>query len=241
MILLTGCASNEALYFGTYSRIGIDASTDGIGIGAKNHAFNLAPSKTDGSAFSVLGHSDMDLSYTKAVITEEFATGKAATCAAYKKTNKEFTKNILEAEDAEKSLNNNANTDKPKIGTVIFGTYSSLSIFDLSWYNSVSNGINFGYKRGTGVKLPIVNDQVGDVYSLVTINTTETDGTGGTIAPKSETGGTRSTYIFATGKAAIIKASQRANNLNNLSDQKDREEYAGCFDFNVTTAEDEAK
>jgi len=89
-LLLSGCASNDALYFGSYTRVGIDASVDGIGIGAKNAALNITPPKKEGGAFDVIGTSDIDIAYTNAVVKEVIAVGEAAKCAARKKTSLEI-------------------------------------------------------------------------------------------------------------------------------------------------------
>jgi hypothetical protein len=201
-VTLSGCAS-DSLYFGTYTRVGIDASSDGAGIGAKNAALNIAPPKKDGSAFDVLGTSDLDLSYNNALIHEVFAVGDAAICASY------TSKAAYVA--GEKRQPNVSQKGAP--GALIFGSYTSWSLLDLSWGSATGTGINFGYKRGVGVKLPIVKDQVGPVFASVWINTLKsTDSPAG--APQSATKGSRSVYVFATGYAAVIKASEGAAQLN---------------------------
>lgn len=203
VFLLAGCASNDSLYFGTYTRIGIDVSADGAGIGAKNAALNITPPKKEGGTFNVLGTSDLDIAYTDTVIKEIFAVGEAAKCAALKTAT--FTLTDL------KLFLSKSDDDEPAVGPLIFGTYSSWSLLDLSWGDATSIGINFGYKRGTGVKMPIVNDKVGSVYASISINTTDQNHVD---APKSNIGGTRNKHTFATGEAAIIKASQKASSLN---------------------------
>lgn len=80
---IAGC-SHDSLYFGSYTRVGIDASATGAGIGVKNAALNIAPPKSNGQLYDVLGTTDMDLGYTYAVINEEIAVGDAANCAAQK-------------------------------------------------------------------------------------------------------------------------------------------------------------
>lgn len=205
---LSGCAS-DSLYFGTYTRIGIDASKDGVGIGAKNAALNVTPPKKDGTAFDVLGTSDLDLAYTNVVIKEIVAVGDAAICAAQK------SKPV----GAVRALTDQVDT-KPAVGPVIFGTYSSWSLIDLSWGDATAAGINFGYKRGVGVKLPIINDTVGSVYASISVNTSNQE----TVAEKTNIGGVRNKYTFATGSAAIIKAAQEANVLNGGDTS-----YEGCL------------
>ena len=209
-LMLAGCASNDSLYFGTYTRVGIDASSDGVGIGAKNAALNVTPPKSDGTAFDVLGTSDLDIAYTNTVIKEIVAVGEAAKCAASIKPRAELEAALL------------ATASEPAaVGPLIFVTYSSWSLLDLSWGDATATatGINFGYKRGTGIKMPIVDDQVGSAYASITVNTTDSD----TVADKSNISGTRNRHTFATGQAAIIKASQEAKVLN------DNEEYEGCI------------
>lgn len=205
---LSGCAS-DSLYFGTYTRVGIDASTDGAGIGAKNAALNVTPPKKDGTAFDVLGTSDLDLAYTNVVIKEIVAVGDAAICAAQKSKPAGAARALAEPADA-----------KPAVGPVIFGAYTSWSLIDLSWGGATATGINFGYKRGVGVKLPIVNDTVGSVYASVSVNTTDQE----TVAERTNIGGTRNKYTFATGSAAIIKAAQEAKALNGGDAS-----YEGCL------------
>jgi len=210
-LALSGCAS-DSLYFGTYTRVGIDASTDGAGIGAKNVALNIAPTKKDGTAFDVLGTTDLDIAYSDVVIKEVVAVGDAAKCAAMK--NK-----AAGGKTADQLIKLDA-AQPPAVGPIIFGAYTSWSLIDLSWGGATATGINFGYKRGVGVKLPIVNDNVGAVYASVSVNTTD----GETVAPKTNVGGTRSKYTFATGSAAIIKAAQEASSLNGGDTS-----YAGCL------------
>lgn len=207
-LALTGCAT-DSLYFGTYTRVGIDASTDGAGIGAKNVTLNIAPPKKDGTAFDVLGTSDIDLAYTDVVIKEIVAVGEAARCAAQR----DKPANAKTATDVSEEK-------PPAVGPVIFGAYTSWSLIDLSWGGATATGINFGYKRGVGVRLPIVNDSVGPVYASVQINTTDDD----TVAEKTNVGGTRNIYTFATGSAAIIKAAQEAKALNGGDSS-----YEGCL------------
>lgn len=204
---LSGCANDDSLYFGTYTRIGIDASTDGFGIGAKNAALNKTPTKKNGEAFDVLGTSDLDIAYTNTVIKEVIAVGEAARCAARKKSIPEVEASGFKDID-----------EPPIVGPLIFGTYSSWSLLDLSWGDAISTGINFGYKRGTGVKMPIINDQVGSAFASITVNTTDNS----TVVAGSNINGTRNTHTFATGRAAIIKASQEAKALNNNN-------YDGCI------------
>lgn len=69
-----GC-TKDAIYFGTYTRVGIDASTDGAGIGLKNSALNIARTREDGRAFDMLGSMDMDLGYTYVIVDEKVAWG----------------------------------------------------------------------------------------------------------------------------------------------------------------------
>src|SRR5688572_2608315 len=192
-ICLSGCS--HSIYFATHTRVGIDASTDGAGIGGKTAAIAYAPPKKDGSAFDILGYSDIDASYKDTVMDEEFAIGAAAVCAASTAAKME----VLQAAAEEKA------------SPLIFGSYSSFSLVELSWGNSVSTGITFGYKRGAGIRMPIgKDDKIGDAYARVTVNTTDTDRDN---ALKSNLGGIRYMHTFATGKAAVLKARARADEL----------------------------
>lgn len=196
LVALTGCTNS--LYFGTYTRVGIDASADGAGIGGKNATLNIAPTKKDGSTFDVLGTSDVDLSYSDVIISERLAVGEAARCAAVKSPSLDRA-TIM------------AGTEKPPTaGPVIFGTYSSFSLVDLSLNNSVSPGITFGYKRGTGLRMPVENDEVGSAYASISVNTSDK----GATHTQSAIGGIRNKHVFATGTAALIKASEDAPALN---------------------------
>jgi len=186
--------------------VGIDASATGAGIGVKNAALNIAPPKSNGQLYDVIGTTNMDLGYTYAVINEEIAIGDAANCAAQKL----------------QSTNINSFSDSGKTsGAVVFGAYTSWALLDLSWGDATSKGIHLGYKRGVGVRVPVRDDNVGAVYANTMLNTTDTASLD---TPKSEFGGARYSQTFATGKAAIIKASGRSAQLNGGD-----KSYAGCL------------
>jgi len=214
LLFITGCQSKDVLYFGTYTRVGVDASTDGGGIGVKNAAFNITPQQEDGNVFSVLGTSDIDVSYFDTVINEVFAVGDAAKCASSKIA-------LADPQDALGISQQSNSLIKP----IVFATYSSWSLVDLSFGNATAVGINFGYKRGTGVKMNVVNGKVGSVYSSTSVNTTSNSATEN-IAPKSNISGTRNKHVFATGDAALIKASQEAPKLNGGDSN-----YQGCLNL----------
>jgi hypothetical protein len=196
---LAGCPS-KALYFGTYTRVGIDVSQDsgGAGIGVKNIALSIAPPKKDGTAFDVLGTSDIDLGITDLAMSEIVAIGPAALCAAGASDR---------ATLAAAAVAPNAKSHGP----LIFSAATSWSLLDLSWGDATGAGLTFGYKRTVGIRMPIVSDTVGAAFAKVTINTTST--THGE-AEKSEIGGTRSKFVFSTGQAAVIKAGQKATEVN---------------------------
>ena len=215
ILFINGCAS-QSLYFGTYNRVGIDASTNGVGIGTKVAAVNITPPKSDGSAFDVLGTSDLDINYIDVVIKEIVAVGKAAKCASISTPTFSTINDFLLGEKTEE------NNKAEYIGRIIFGAYSSWSLLDLSWGGATATGINFGYKRGVGIKVPIVNDKIGSAFALITVNTASTSKSE-TVALKSNIGGTRSKHTFATGNAAIIKASKEAGPLN------DDNQHSGCL------------
>jgi hypothetical protein len=206
LISTTAACGHDSLYFGSYTRVGIDASATGAGVGVKNAALNIAPPKSDGQLYDVIGTTDMDLGYTYAVINEEIAVGDAANCAAQK----------------QRSTHVDALSDGGKTsGAVVFGAYTSWALLDLSWGDATSKGIHFGYKRGVGVRVPVREDSVGAVYANTMLNTTNKAALG---TPKSEFGGARYSQTFATGKAAIIKASGRSAQLNGGDNS-----YAGCM------------
>lgn len=148
----------------------------------------------------------MDLGYTYAVINEEIAVGDAANCAAQKIKSTP----VAQLSDGGKTS-----------GAVVFGAYTSWALVDLSWGDATSKGIHFGYKRGVGVRVPVHDDSVGAVYANTMLNTTDRASLD---TPKSEFGGARYSQTFATGKAAIIKASGRSTELNGGDDS-----YAGCL------------
>jgi len=217
-LMLCSCVTDNALYFGSYSRVGIDVSSDGAGIGVKNATLNVSAPKENGGAFDLLGQNDTDLSFKDAVIRETVAAGPAAICAAKKEKDP-----AVESQQVRKA--------RSKPGKIYFGTYTSFSLVDLNWGGSPSPGINFGYKRGVGLRLPVVDDSVGSAFASIEINTTDEDrtvapagvlasdqptdtGAGPEQIPKTQIKGVRSRQIFATGEAAVIKAAQFAGVLN---------------------------
>lgn len=192
LLLLTGCAT-DSLYFGAYTRIGIDASADGAGIGAKTAAINITQTAEDGTPFDVLGMSDFDLSHRDAIVREIVATGRAARCAA--KTEQPAPEIRDDEEEGE--------VDEKK-QRLYFGSFTSFSLFDLNWGATPTPGITFGYKRAVGVRVPIENDQVGSIYAKVIINTTDNKGDEDDRSKLEH--GVRTRHEFATGKAAVIRA-----------------------------------
>lgn len=193
--LMAGCSStSESLYFGTYTRVGIDASTDGVGIGVKNSTVQITPPKKDGSSFDVVGTSDIDLGYTYAIIEETVAVGAAAVCASKAQTEKSVTEVV----------SNQRSSTEVVYDSVIFGAFTSWSLLDLNvGANSPSQGINFGYKRGVGVKMPIKDDKVGSIFAKITVNNSKSDR-----VSQPYDGGTRTVQTFATGIPAIIMSSR---------------------------------
>lgn len=214
-LFLSGCA-NKDLYLASYSRVGIDGSTNGAGIGAKSGYIKVSPTKPDGSPYTVLGSSDIDVSITNVIIEEVLATGMAAICAANKKTDPALVAptDKINAFILEKMEDRSISVTQGKSPTLIFGSYSSWSLIDLSWAEASSQGINFGYKRSTGLKIPTPSgsEDIASVYAKVTVNTTSDKGQYTT-----RINGIRNTHTFATGAAAIIKASRNANILSGLA------------------------
>ena len=201
LIICSGCT--KSLYMSSYTRVGIDASADGIGIGAKNATINTAPTKSTGEAFNVLGTVDLDIKYTGVILKEVVATGKASECAAYVRPSVEALSNTT------KFLNTLTAQEKGKPNKLYFGTYTSWSLIDLSWRQATGSGLNFGYKRGVGLKMPIKDDNIGSVYADISLNTTDQ----GDDISKSKINGYRSIQTFATGQPAIIKASLNSEKL----------------------------
>ncbi len=195
LFILTGCASN-AVYFGTATNLGIDISSESTNIiGYKNTQIARVPPTQKGDAFSVLGTSDVDLSLTDVAIYERFATGEAADCAA--------SANARAA----------ALTPPTGLGSLIFGSYTSISFIDFNF--GATNpfvGGSMGYKRATATMIPITNDKLRSVYAESSVNTIKTaDGADPAVA--SRTGGMRFVQNFATGKAAMIRAKANVKKL----------------------------
>jgi len=197
-IFLSGCANK--VYFGTSTRLAIDFSSDGAGIGYKNAQMAIVPPKENGTEYSVLGNSDVDISLSKIRIDEEFATGLAAEHASQTK-----------------ALTRESNAVH---GDLLFGAYTSVSIVDLNF--GVTNpfqGATFGYKRATATIIPIVNDSLRSVYARTSINSESYDAD--TNPCGSKTDGLRFVQLFATGQAAINMAKQNEGSLSKANNSKD--------------------
>ncbi len=227
MHLLAGCVnSKKNLYFGTYTRIGIDASANNSGIGFKTAAIKVAPPKKNGKSFDVLAQSDVTLSYFDVVVDEVVAVGDPAKCASY--LNPAQYAATLRSQQNLNPKNIDAfqiasNTSQFSHGPIIYGASTGWSLIDLSWGGTPGAGINFGYKRTVGIKMPVVDNNIGDAYARIQINSSNDSKTNGT-APISLTNkGTRTINSFATGQAAIIKAANQAQLLN------DDAKFKGCL------------
>lgn len=210
LLILNGCSNN--LYMSSYTRVGIDLSEDGVGIGSKNATINTAPTNSKGEAFDVLGTIDLDIKTTGIILKEVVATGLASECASYEMPNDPTEKNN-EALTKFVTISNNKfiNSENNEAGILFFGSYTSWSLIDLSWRQATGSGLNFGYKRGVGLKMPVKNDSIGSVYADLSLNTTEE----GDEETKSKIEGYRSIQTFATGRPAIIKASRNSERLTN--------------------------
>ncbi|MFJ2683344.1 hypothetical protein ACIOYV_06345 [Pseudomonas sp. NPDC087342] len=209
VVSLSGC-STDSLFVGTYTRVGIDASQDGAGggIGVKNVAMTIAPTKANGQAYDVLGTTDVDLAFSNLVLSETVATGEAAVCASGKS---KVTELIALAEKA----------TKPQ-GPLIFVASTSWSLLEVSLGEATGPGISFGYRRTVGIRMPIKNETIGSTFASVSISTVDNDH--GSTAPKTEIGGTRSVYTFATGKASVNMAQKYASKIASNS------QHIGCPD-----------
>lgn len=194
---LAGCSTPNALYVGTYTRVGIDASQNGAGggIGFKNVAMTIAPTKSTGEAYDVLGTTDVDLALNNLVLVETVATGEAAVCASGKSALAVLVKNVT------------AKTPKPP-GPLIFLADTSWSLLEVSMGEAAGPGISFGYRRTVGIRMPIKNEKIGSSYASVSISTLAIDHT--STAKKTEVSGTRSVYTFATGEASVNMAQKYA-------------------------------
>lgn len=192
-VFLSGCANK--VYFGTATSLAIDFSSNGAGIGYKNSQMAIVPPKENGTEFSVLGSSDIDISLSKIMIDEEFATGEAAEYASQ-----------------DNLSNQNLNTTH---GNLLFGAYTSVSIIDLNF--GVTNpfqGATFGYKRATATIIPIVDDSLRSVYAKTSINSEQYDAQTNPCGTKTD--GLRFVQLFATGKAAVTLAEQNRTSLETV-------------------------
>ncbi len=214
---LIGCAKNT-VYFGTNTNLAIDvdASSGSANIGYKNSQFASIPPKDDGTSFSILGSSDVDVSISDMVIEEEFATGLAAECAASRKTKK--------GDDKEE--------DKTQYGTLLFASYFSVSLFDVNLgADNPFLGASIGYKRSTATVIPIKNDKLRSVYAKTSVNTLpyESSDSGSTTNKgnndtRTHTKGIRFKQDFATGRASQYLASYNAKSLTKIDNA------AGCIE-----------
>lgn len=197
---LTGCAAPDALFVGTYTRLGIDASQSGAGggIGFKNVAITVAPTKTTGEAYDILGTTDVDLAFDKLALVETVATGEAAVCASGKSTVADLAKKLEE-------------TERKSRGPLIFLADTSWSLIEVSMGEAAGPGISFGYRRTVGIRMPIKNENIGSVYASVSISTLDTDHAN--TAKKTEVDGIRSVYTFATGAASVKMAQRYATDI----------------------------
>ncbi len=205
VIFLSGCANK--VYFGTATSLAIDFSSNGAGIGYKNAQMAIVPPKENGTEFSVLGSSDIDISISKIIIDEEFATGEAAEYALH---------NDLLREDL--------NTTH---GNLLFGAYTTVSIIDLNF--GVTNpfqGATFGYKRATATIIPIVDDSLRSVYAKTSINSEQYDAQTNPCGTK--TNGLRFVQLFATGKAAINMAKKNQESLETAGSSNKISKKAVC-------------
>jgi hypothetical protein len=203
--VLAGCTTTNTLFVGTYTRAGIDVSqeTAGGGIGVKNAALTIAPTKTTGEPFDVLGTSDIDLSFTDVALNEVVATGTAAVCASG------VTKKTAAMFAAEEKAR--AKTEKEATGPLIFAAVTSWSLIEVNAGQVTGPGVSFGYKRTVGIRMPVKEDKIGATFATVAINTKSTAHANG--APKSELDGIRSVYTFSTGEAAINMARKYADQV----------------------------
>lgn len=208
--VLSGCATTDTLYVGTYTRAGIDLSTEGggAGIGVKSVAMTIAPTKESGEAYDILGKADIDLAFNDLAMYEVVATGPAAVCAS--------------GRDSTKTIATLSSDNNQPASPLIFASISSWSLIEVSLGDVTGPGVSFGYKRTVGIRMPIKDEQIGSTFASVAINTTSTDHPNS--AKKSEVAGARSVYVFSTGNAALKMAQQYAGALAGDS------RHQGCAD-----------
>ncbi len=211
VVAMFGCSSRN-LYFGTATQIGLDVSGTSqvpnrvsLGYGRVETAY--VPNKTDGTAHSVMGALDSDITWFSGQrIKQIFATGEAAQNAAG---------GVYGAGGVVACQKESADDRAP----LYFGTVQSFGL-DLSFGgNNVAPGLVVGYKRAEGTVIPVVDPscEVRPVYADISIDSTSHSAgqsqTAQTVPSQIE--GVRIVQRFATGQAAIDMTSQPqiANNL----------------------------
>ncbi|WP_295879957.1 hypothetical protein [uncultured Thiohalocapsa sp.] len=190
----SGCGG-PSVYFAGYTRIGVDASVDGAGVGVRQSAVTLSPPRADGGAHDLAAVTDMDLSLTDLVISQDLATG-----------------------DAANALSTDGNSLAPQRGTgqfeedsrLLFGSFTSWSLLEVNAPDSASPGILFGFKRAVALRVPVRKDRIGATYAGVDINTTGDRHHG--VPASALPGGVRNSYRFATGRPAVALAKQWLGN-----------------------------
>jgi hypothetical protein len=208
VVMMSGCSARN-LYFGTATQIGLDVSGTAqvpnrvsLGYGRVETAY--VPNKPDGTAHSVMGSLDSDITWFSGQrINQVLATGEAAQNAAG--SNHSVGQQV--------PCQKESTDDRAPL---YFGTVQSFGV-DLSFGgNNVAPGLVVGYKRAEGTVIPIVDPscEVRPVYADISIDSTSHTG-GAPEAAASQIGGVRIVQRFATGQAAIEMTSEPeiANNL----------------------------
>lgn len=240
LIFTAGCA-NESLFFATKTSVGIDISASNgsprANIGYDRTEAAIVPAKPDGSAHSVLGGLDADLSFNQVRIKQIFATGKAADLAAgdiiILAKNKQPPAGKALAAPAAPSTGPGAAT--PRLPQpIVFATDASFSLINIQIDNNGLPGSGSTlYRRSEATLIPIKQgqDEVASVYADISIDTSSKDENtpdSGYSWIEREVGehptrfsgfGVRIVQSFATGTAAesLVQHPDITNKLNKIA------------------------
>lgn len=251
LIFTAGCAS-ESLFFSTKTSVGIDISaTNGSprgNIGYDRTEAAIVPAKSDGSAHSVLGGLDADLSLFDVRIKQIFATGKAADLAA--------DNNVGKAAPSTNSAPATPGTaaDKKLGQPIVFATDASFSLLNIQIDNNGLPGSGSTlYRRSEATLIPIKpgQDEVASVYADISIDTSGKDQNkpdGGYSWIEKEVGehptrfdraGVRIVQSFATGSAAekLVKRDDIKAKLTKIAQGSD----PGYTDSKVSQAKNDLR
>ncbi len=255
LIFTAGCAS-ESLFFSTKTSVGIDISaTNGSprgNIGYDRTEAAIVPAKADGSAHSVLGGLDADLSLFDVRIKQIFATGKAADLAADHVGKATPGTNSAPADKAPATTEAAAGK---KLGQpIVFATDASLSLLNIQIDNNGLPGSGSTlYRRSEATLIPIKpgQDEVASVYADISIDTSGKDQNKpdsgyswiekevGEHPTRFDRAGVRIVQSFATGSAAekLVKRDDIKAKLTKIATNSD----PGYTDSKVSQAKNDLR